>query len=85
MSRLKALVLCDTKAVADTPEGAETRRKMAEQVLTSGTGGVADAPCCPSSWPRNEDRHPDLIEAVRNDRGGNPAGSRLLSAAWRRS
>lgn len=42
-AKLRALVLCDTKAAADTPEAAETRRKMAEHVLKFGTGAVAEA------------------------------------------
>jgi len=65
-SRLKALVLCDTKAVADTPEGAETRRKMAEQVLVAGTGGVPDAMLPKLMAPATKDRHPELIAAVRD-------------------
>lgn len=40
-TRLRGLVLCDTKAAADTPEAAETRRKMAEHVLKHGTSDVA--------------------------------------------
>jgi 3-oxoadipate enol-lactonase len=64
-AKLKALVLCDTKAVADTPEGAETRRKMAEQVVISGTGGVADAMLPKLVAPSTKDRHPEVIEAVR--------------------
>jgi 3-oxoadipate enol-lactonase len=41
--RLKRLVLCDTRAVADSPEAAETRRKMAEHVTQAGTEAVAKA------------------------------------------
>lgn len=42
-ARLRGLVLCDTKAAADTPEAAETRRKMAAHVLQHGTAAVAEA------------------------------------------
>lgn len=42
-ARLRALVLCDTKAAADSPEAAETRLKMAKHVLQFGTGAVAEA------------------------------------------
>jgi pimeloyl-ACP methyl ester carboxylesterase len=42
-NKLRGLVLCDTKAAADAPEAAETRRKMAEHVLKHGTGAVAEA------------------------------------------
>lgn len=41
--KLRALVVCDTKAAADTPEAGETRRKMAEHVLKFGTSAVAEA------------------------------------------
>jgi len=41
-AKLRGLVLCDTKAAGDTPEAAETRRKMAEHVLKHGTGAVAE-------------------------------------------
>jgi len=40
-ARLKKLILCDTRAAANTPQGAETRRKMANHVLRSGTGEIA--------------------------------------------
>jgi pimeloyl-ACP methyl ester carboxylesterase len=42
-ARLDRLVLCDTKAAADTPEAAATRLKMAEHVLNHGTSAVAEA------------------------------------------
>ena len=41
--RLARLVLCDTRAAADTPAAAETRFKMAEHVLAAGTEIVARA------------------------------------------
>ena len=42
-AKLRGLVLCETKAAGDTPEAAETRRKMADHVLKFGTGAVAEA------------------------------------------
>jgi len=41
--RLRALVLCDTRAAADTPEAAEGRMKMADHVRRHGTAAVAEA------------------------------------------
>jgi 3-oxoadipate enol-lactonase len=41
--RLRALVLCDTRAKADTPEARESRMKMLDHVLRAGTGYVAEA------------------------------------------
>lgn len=64
-SRLKALVLCDTRAVADTTDGAETRRKMADEVEVSGTAKVADAMLPKLLAPDTKNRHPEIVEAVR--------------------
>lgn len=42
-SRLCGLVLCDTRAAADTPEAATARLETALGVLRDGTAGLADA------------------------------------------
>ncbi len=41
--RVRALVLADTRAEADTPESAKTRLETAEKVMREGSGVVADA------------------------------------------
>ena len=41
-SRLRGLILCDTRAVADTPAAAEARLVNAERVLAEGLGFLAD-------------------------------------------
>jgi 3-oxoadipate enol-lactonase len=41
--RFSGMILADTKAEADTPEGREGRRKMIELARTRGPAGVADA------------------------------------------
>lgn len=41
--RLAHLVLCDTRAAADSPEAAQTRLQTAERVLEEGSQIVADA------------------------------------------
>jgi len=41
--RVRALVLCDTRAEPDTPEAAADRRALAERVLAEGSAIVADA------------------------------------------
>ncbi len=41
-ARVEQLILCDTKAAADTAEAAEGRRKLAEKVLQEGAGVVAE-------------------------------------------
>ncbi len=40
--RLRALVLADTRATPDTPEGLERRERMAQAALTHGSRAVAD-------------------------------------------
>jgi pimeloyl-ACP methyl ester carboxylesterase len=42
-ARLRALVLCDTRAAPDTPEGARGRRETADMLLREGTQPLADA------------------------------------------
>ena len=41
--KLGRLILCDTKAAADTKEGAEGRHKLAAKVLAEGSQAAADA------------------------------------------
>lgn len=41
--KLGRLIVCDTKASADTPEAAENRHKMAAKVLAEGSKVVAEA------------------------------------------
>ncbi len=61
-SRLRGLVLCDTRAVADTPEGAAARHAMVEQMLHSGPDVVAQA-MLPRLFARQTaQEHPELME-----------------------
>jgi pimeloyl-ACP methyl ester carboxylesterase len=64
-ARLRALVLCDTKAAGDTPEAAETRRKMAEHVLRFGTSAVADAMPAKLFAAATFREQPEVVAAVR--------------------
>ncbi len=43
IARLRGLVLCDTRAMPDTPEAARGRHETAQRVLSEGTGPLADA------------------------------------------
>ena len=71
-ARLRALVLCDTRAVADTPEAAAGRLKMVEQVLAAGTKQVADAMLPKLFSPATLQSNPDAVELQRR---------KILSAA----
>jgi 3-oxoadipate enol-lactonase len=55
--RLRGLILCDTRAAADTPEGAAARRAMAARVMVDGP-----APLVEAMLPRL------LAEATRRER-----------------
>jgi pimeloyl-ACP methyl ester carboxylesterase len=79
--KLRALVLCDTKAAADTPEAAETRRKMAEHVLKHGTGAVAEAMPGKLFAAATHTAQPAVVGEIRRTiETTNPAG---LAAAQR--
>ena len=64
-ARLRALILCDTRAAADGPEAAAARAVMAERVLCEGP-----APLVETMLPRvlgaaTLRKRPDLVENVR--------------------
>jgi 3-oxoadipate enol-lactonase len=64
--QLRALVLCDTRAVADSEEAARGRHKTAEQVISSGTQAVADT-MLPKLLAESTRRDkPEVVEATRS-------------------
>lgn len=63
--RVRSLILCDTRSVADTPEAAAARRQMADNVLTEGVAGVAAAMLPKLLHPRTSDVRPQVAAAVR--------------------
>ena len=71
-ARLRALVLCDTRAAADTAEAAEGRHKLAERVLAEGTQVVADAMMPKLFAPATASGKPQIIEATRRTILANP-------------
>jgi pimeloyl-ACP methyl ester carboxylesterase len=80
-AKLRALVLCDTKAASDAPEAAETRRKMADHVLKHGTGAVAEAMPAKLFAPGTHNNQPQVVAEIRRTiEATNPAG---LAAAQR--
>jgi len=64
-SRLSKLILCDTRAIADTPEAAAGRLKTAEWVLTEGPGLVAEAMLPKLFAPDTAQNQPQVVEATR--------------------
>jgi pimeloyl-ACP methyl ester carboxylesterase len=64
-SRLRALVMCDTRAAADNDEGRAGRIKMADNVAEWGSGRVAEIMGPRLFSPRTFENRTDLIAAVR--------------------
>jgi pimeloyl-ACP methyl ester carboxylesterase len=64
--RLQALVACDTRAIADTPEQATSRRELAERVLREGPAPVAEAMLPKLFSGETLERRPDLVNATRD-------------------
>jgi pimeloyl-ACP methyl ester carboxylesterase len=64
-NRLRALVLCDTRAAADTSEAAENRYQMAERVVVEGSQMVADAMLPKLFPPAVLKQKPDYFVATR--------------------
>jgi 3-oxoadipate enol-lactonase len=63
--RFEGMVLADTKAEADTPEGCEGRRAMIELVRSRGAAAVADQMLPKLLSAVTRQREPDLVSSVR--------------------
>ena len=83
-SRLRGLVLCDTRASADVPEVVENRLKIARLAVENGTQAVAEAMLPKAFGPKTFTDRPEVIEAVRSmmlasDPSGVAAASRGMA------
>ena len=65
-ARLKALVLADTRAQADTEEGKQTRFQQAEKATSEGMAGIADAMLPKLLTPETVSKRPELVKRVRD-------------------
>src|SRR5437879_9784417 len=63
--RLARLILCDTRAVADSPEAAAGRLKTAERVLAEGASVAAEALLPKLFAPTTYSERPQIVEATR--------------------
>jgi 3-oxoadipate enol-lactonase len=63
--RLAKLILCDTKAVADSAEAAAGRRKTADQVLAKGASVAAEALLPKLFAPETPKSQPQIVEATK--------------------
>lgn len=65
-SRVRGLILADTRAQADTEEGKQTRAQQAEKALSEGMAGIADAMLPKLLTPETVSKHPDIVKRVRD-------------------
>ena len=72
--RFSALVLADTKAEADPPEGIEKRTKQQGTVREGGRDDLIDALCGALLSSGTSDHKPDVVERVRGLMDNPPAG-----------
>ena len=64
-SRVRALVLADTRAQADTEEAKQTRAQQAEKALSEGMAGIADAMLPKLLTPETVSKRPEIVKRVR--------------------
>ncbi len=63
--RVRGLILCDTKAMGDTPETAAARRETARRILKEGSAMLVDAMTPRLFSASNVVRRPELLDAIR--------------------
>jgi pimeloyl-ACP methyl ester carboxylesterase len=64
-TRLRALVLCDTRAAADAEEAVAARLKMAEAAMQAGNSMPALAMLSKVLAPATHQERPEIVEAAR--------------------
>jgi 3-oxoadipate enol-lactonase len=65
-SRVRTLVLADTRAQADTEEAKQTRAQQAEKALSEGMAGIADAMLPKLLTPETVSKRPEVVKRVRD-------------------
>jgi len=65
-ARVRALILADTRAQADTVEGKQTRAQQAEKALAEGMAGIADAMLPKLLTPETVSKRPEIVKRVRD-------------------
>ena len=86
-SRLSHLILCDTRAEADSSEAAAARRQTADRILAEGTSFLADSMAPKLFSPQSLHRHPELVrqtEAVMRATPAAGAAAAMRGMAARR-
>lgn len=65
-SRVRGLILADTRAQADTEEAKQKRAQQAEKALSEGMAGIADAMLPKLLTPETVSKRPDIVKRVRD-------------------
>ena len=65
-SRVRALILADTRAQPDTEEAKQTRAQQAEKALTEGMAGIADAMLPKLLTPETVSKRPEVVKRIRD-------------------
>ena len=65
-SRVRALILADTRATPDTEEAKQTRAQQAEKALAEGMAGIADAMLPKLLTPETVSKRPEIVKRVRD-------------------
>ncbi len=65
-SRVRSLILADTRAQADTEEGKQTRLQQAEKARAEGMAGIADSMLPKLLTPETVSKRPDLVKRIRD-------------------
>jgi 3-oxoadipate enol-lactonase len=65
-ARVRALVLADTRAQADSEEAKQTRAQQAERALSEGMAGIADAMLPKLLTPETVSKRPEIVKRVRD-------------------
>ena len=65
-SRVRALVLADTRAQADNEEAKQNREQQARKALDEGMAGIADSMLPKLLTPETVSKHPEIVKRVRD-------------------
>jgi 3-oxoadipate enol-lactonase len=65
-SRVRALILADTRATPDTAEAKQNRAQQAEKALAEGMAGIADAMLPKLLTPDTVSKRPEVVKRVRD-------------------
>ena len=65
-SRLAGLILCDTRAVTDSPDVATARLEMAQRVVREGPAPLVDGMMPKLFGPSTAEDRPELVDSLRH-------------------